>query len=216
MIRRFGPALSAALAVLLVATPALAHKIKVFATAEGAVISGYAYFSGGNRAMNVKVHAEGTDGSLAYDGTTDDQGQFSFSARRRIDHVISIDSGDGHVASFTVMAAELPDTLPAGNVPAAPAIPAPVPEPVAPSAASSVPASPSVSLDALRGEIRAIVDQSVAQHVRPLREQLDAYQEKVWWHDVLGGIGYILGVGGIALWLASQRESSRHPRGAPR
>ncbi len=193
MIRRF--ALAAALAVLTLLagnTPASAHKMKVFATAEGAAISGYAYFSSGSRAMQAKVTATGADGIPVFEGVTDDQGQFAFPAVRRMDHVITVDGGDGHMATFTITAAELPESLP----PAGPASATPAP-------VSTPPA------EIAPNDLRAFIDQSIARQIRPLREQLDAYQEKIWWHDVIGGIGYIVGVAGFAFGWANRQQARR-------
>lgn len=204
MIRRL--AVAAALAVLpLLAgnTSALAHKMKVFAAATGTAISGYVYFNADSRAINSKVTVVGADGSLVFAGQTDTQGQFSFPATRRMDHVISVDGNDGHMAAFTVTAAELPDSLPAApGKTAEPATSAPGPSP------SSAQAEGAVS-----GDLQVFIDQSMSRHIRPLREQIDAYQEKIWWHDVIGGIGYIVGLAGLAFGWANRQP--RHKPMAP-
>ncbi|MBK5965704.1 hypothetical protein CCR95_16830, partial [Thiocystis minor] len=51
----------------------------------------------------------------------------------------------------------------------------------------------------------AAIDQAVARQVRPLREQLIAAQDEVRLRDILGGLGYILGLTGLALWWRSRR-----------
>lgn len=181
--------LPALLALLLSASPALAHKLKVFATAEGAVIAGYAYFGGEARAAQSRVTILAPDDAVVHQGETDDQGQFRYTAQRRMDHRIVVEGADGHHADFTVTAAELPDSLPGGPTPAKPA--------QAASAAAST------------ADLQALIDEAVARQIRPLREQLDAYQTKVWWHDVVGGLGYITGLAGLAYGL------SRRPRKDP-
>jgi nickel transport protein len=195
MIRRL--ALAAALAMLILVAgniPALAHKMKVFASATGPAISGYVYFNADSRAIDTKVTVVGSDGSPVFEGLTDDHGQFSFQATRRMDHIISADGNDGHMATFMVTAAELPDSLPAaasGN-----ATPAPGPLPSQAQAEGAVTAS---------DDLRVFIDQSIARQIRPLREQIDAYQEKIWWHDVIGGIGYIVGLAGLAFGWANRK-----------
>ncbi|HLO75273.1 MAG TPA: hypothetical protein VK196_02305 [Magnetospirillum sp.] len=201
MIRRFAFAITvAALALMAGNTPALAHKMKVFASATGATISGYAYFNGDSRAQQTKVTAQGADGSTVFEGLTDDQGQFSFVATRRMDHVIAVDGDDGHRSSFTVTAAELPDNLPlAGSTNTTPT--------------ASSPASPATQANVIAdsGDLRAFIDQSISRQIRPLREQIDAYQEKIWWHDVIGGIGYIVGLAGLAFGWANRKPRSSQP-----
>lgn len=202
MIRRFaGAAAVAVLALVAAHTPALAHKMKVFASATGAEVSGYAYFNGDSRAVRTTVTVQGAEGTLVFAGQTDDQGRFSFQATRRMDHVITVDGGDGHAASFTITAAELPASLPAAAGAVAPVLSAPAPAALAPTDGE--------------GDLRAFIDQSIARQIRPLREQLDAYQEKIWWHDVIGGIGYIVGVAGLAFGWANRKPRRAKPPAAP-
>lgn len=178
------------LAMLTGTGPAQAHKMKVFASATGAVISGYAYFTGDSRAIQSKVTMAGPDRGLVFEGLTDDLGQFAFQAIQRMDHLITVESGDGHMASFTISAAELPDSLPDSGT-------APMPA--------------SIQVDGT-ADLRTLVDQSIARQIRPLREQLDAYQQKIWWHDVIGGIGYIVGLAGLAFGLANRKPRPSPPR----
>lgn len=192
-----------ALPMIALSQPALAHKMKVFAAAEGPVVSGYVYFSPGGRAQDAAVAATAPDGKVVFQGRTDPEGGFRFEAGQRADLRITANGGDGHEAGFTLKAAELPETLPSmpSAGPAATA-PATVPAAVGPSAAQPP------------AELAALVEQSVARQVRPLREQLDAFEESVKWHDVLGGIGYIVGLGGLAYGL-SMRPRKRLKTGAP-
>lgn len=183
-----------ALPVLLLAgTAAQAHKMKLFASAAGPEIEGYVYFSPGGRAHQVGVTVSAADGAVLGRLQTDDDGAFRFEAKSRIDHVFSADGGDGHEASYTVSAGDLPPSLPGG-------------------AGGSVVTAPDASRLAagtpIGGEdgLRAFIDQSVARQIRPLREQLDAYQEKIWMHDVLGGLGVIFGLGGVAFGLSERRR----------
>jgi nickel transport protein len=50
------------------------------------------------------------------------------------------------------------------------------------------------------------VEQAVARQIRPLREALQAHEERVRMRDILGGIGYIVGLAGLALWWSSRRR----------
>lgn len=181
------------LAVLLLTTasPALAHKLKLFATAQGPEVSGYAYFTGGDRAMGAALTATAPDGTVLFSGVTGTDGGFRFTALRRVDHVLTVDGGDGHQARITVGADVLPPSLPGGTEAAPAPAPAPPPQQAAPSAPPA--------------DIQALVEAAVARQIRPLREQLDAYQDQVRWHDVAGGIGTIIGLAGLAFGLTRRR-----------
>jgi nickel transport protein len=169
---------------LLMAAPAQAHKLKVFAAAEGTEISGYAYFSGGARAMEVAGQVLAPDGTLVTSLRTNDRGEFRFQATKRMDYVIAIDAGDGHAARTTVLAGDLPKVLPAGPSESV----APMVEPTA------IPET-------------SAIEAAVARQIRPLREQLDAYEDKLRLHDILGGIGTIFGLFGTFAWLAARKRS---------
>lgn len=161
--------------LLLGAAPAFAHKIKLFAAAEGMSVSGYAYFSGGARAQGADIAAHVGDRQV-FSGKTDDQGAFRFTTTEAADHRLTVDSGDGHTAGFTLKAEEL------GK------------------AAASITDNE---------QLAALVEQAVARQIRPLREQLDAFQESARLRDALGGLGFIIGLGGLAYGLDQRRKAQR-------
>ena len=217
----------ALLALAMVASfgAAHAHKLKAFATAEGPIVSGYAYFTPGGRAQQADVTISGPGGVEVLKTGVNEQGEFHFVAKQRVDYTIAVDGGDSHVASFTIHAAALPDTLPA---PADGKILPLDPPGAAPVAASADTASPTQAdqpapsaAAASSGlvvtdpaTLRAMIRESVAREVNPLRAQLDAFQEQVGWRDVVSGIGYIFGLCGVAYFFAAWR-SNRKPSAAP-
>jgi len=175
-----------------------AHKMKLFAAVEGDTITGYAYFPGGGKAKHVKVTVRGPNGEAFGEVTTDDEGAFSFQARSRTDHVLTSESEDGHGATYTVAASELPESLPgmtvtAGGEVSTPAAAAPPPD----NPAQTPPATPPVE----------VVERAVAAQIRPLREQLQHYEDLIRFRDVLGGIGYIVGVMGLISFLKTKKRA---------
>lgn len=188
----------APLLLLLAAAPAEAHGLKVFAAATGAGIEGRVYFAGGHAARGATVQVETADGRRLATTVADADGRFSVDVRERIDHVIIADSGDGHVARFTVAAATLPVSVPESLPP-----PAPVAAP-ATAAVASIP--PSAAAAGWPAGLEEIVARSVAAQIAPLRAQIDAYEDRLRFRDVLGGLGYILGVAGLAAWLWARRR----------
>lgn len=183
-----------ALALTLAATPALAHKLKVFAGGEGTTIVGTAYFAGGGKAANCASRLLAADGTLVTEFRTDAEGGFRLEVGQRQDYRVAVDSGDGHVAEARVAASELSSALPAGNSVATTSA-APVPPAVATTAA--IPAE-APALDA--------VEAAVARQIVPLRQQIDAMEERARFSDIMGGIGTIFGVFGVAAWIAARRK----------
>jgi len=203
-------------ALLLVAAPAQAHKLKVFATAEGAVIVGTVYFSGGDKAMAVAGVVTGPDGTVAGRVITDRDGIFRFTAHSRMDHTITMDAGDGHMATTVIAAAELPPSLPQEQVGGPQEQVGGPQEQVGwpqeqvgwpqeqVGGATPPPARQTAAGEAITPET---VETAVARQIGPLRRQLDAYEDQVRLHDILGGIGIIFGLFGTAAWLSVRRQT---------
>lgn len=99
---------AAVLAAALLAQPAEAHILKVFAAVEGAVIQGEAFFGGGKVARNKRVDVLGPDGGKIGEATTDDSGKFTYQPRKRVDHTFVVEGDEGHKGEWTVEAGDLP------------------------------------------------------------------------------------------------------------
>ena len=61
----------------------------------------------------------------------------------------------------------------------------------------------------MAGDLEARIERAIARQIGPLREELANYDDKVRWHDVLGGLGYILGITGLGCWLIERRRRAR-------
>lgn len=90
--------LLAVLAVLLAASPAYAHKLKLFVTQEGAEISGKAYFAGGGAAAELDGQVVDAHGQVVATLRTDAEGRFRFTPPHGDSLRIRFESGDGHMA----------------------------------------------------------------------------------------------------------------------
>jgi nickel transport protein len=157
----------------------------VFAVAEGGVIEGRVY-AGGAGVPGAAVRVFDNQGVALGETVTAEDGAFMFQATAGIDHWIVVESGDGHREVVTVKAEELLAGGPSSLNP--------------PDRSDETPVR--ISPEALQ----AMVEKAVARQVRPLREALHAYENRVRWHDVLGGVGYILGVAGIVFYLFGRRR----------
>lgn len=96
--------LALALTLLVLGTAAQAHKLGVFATAEGDTISGYGFFVGGGNPTHAPWVATANGNEIAA-GETDDEGRFTFDRTTNAAIEITIDTEEGHIASATVDAA---------------------------------------------------------------------------------------------------------------
>lgn len=192
---------------ILLGIPAQAHLLKVFAFAEGSRIEGSTYFVGGIPAAGAKVEVQSAEGRVLATVEPDAAGDFSYDTQIRADHLIVADTGDGHVARWTVPAAELTgkEASPAGSTDKSRTAPSAVPMKEPNGSGSTVSTTNTNGRD-----LKVMVEQAVAQQVLPLRKQLIAYEEKTRLRDIVGGIGYILGLAGLAAWW-QQRHRRRTP-----
>ena len=206
-LRRGTLRLAAIIALSMLGSPALAHKLQVFAFAEGASIGGSVYFAGGGAASGARIEILDGAGNRLAALAPDGEGRFVYSAQAPVDHLIRAITGDGHQAEWRVPAAELAagfgsdgSTVEEGarrDRADLSVIPATV--------ASS---SSEVFAVALDPALESAIERAVARQIRPLREQLVAAQDRVRLQDILGGIGYIIGLTGLALWWTSRRRSN--------
>jgi nickel transport protein len=185
---------------LLLSLPVQAHKLKVFATAEGDQLQGKAYFVGGAKAAGARIAITDSQGQVLARLTPDAQGHFSYQVSRRMDYQVIADSQDGHQARWTIKADELAAALPSVEVKDS------VP-PVTDRVGSPPLAQPDEKAGGLESPVVvSLVERAVARQIRPLREEIEAYGEQVRARDILGGIGYIVGLAGLGLWWRNRQR----------
>jgi len=187
-------ALLATAALVALAGPASAHRLKVFASAIGSSIEGEAYFVGSGPAAGIDVTLRDKADKLLQSGKTGPDGKFALPASGNGDITVTVDAEDGHVARFTVAASEL------DPAPAAPPVAAPATMPASDNTAAIVAAvAPSVPM--------ADLEIAIARKVAPLAAQIDALQSALRIQDIVGGIGYIVGIFGLVAFLKSRRPA---------
>lgn len=172
---------------------ASAHRIMIQAGAAGKTILGEVMFSGGVPVQGAEIQVMGPNGETLGTAKTDDAGGFMFEANVRCDHTFVADLGDGHRATFVLRETELPETLPELGSDATKSVP---------SEAASVESAVSLS----PAELEVLIDRAVGAQLRPLREQLAAYEDRVRFRDIVGGIGYIVGAAGLLLLVKRRRS----------
>ena len=176
-----------------------AHKVTVFAWAEGDRVYTESKFSGGKRVKDGTVTVFDSAGNQLLEGRTDENGEFSFKVPKVDDLTIVLKAGMGHGNTWKVSAAEL--GAPAGDSSAS--IPAAT---VAEAQVGPAAQTHAVGLGA--EEIEAIVARQLEEKLRPLTRMVAASQEKgPTAGDIFGGIGYILGLVGLGTYVRYRREN---------
>lgn len=180
-----------------------AHGLQVFAAADADVIRGSAYFSGGAPASGVDVLIEDGAGRLIAELTSGADGVFHFPISVVADHRVVARTSDGHRAEWLVRGAEFGSALvgvsrdgTAGKLEpdAGGAGPRSIQEP------ARRPDTAIADTAGVDPVLVATIERAVAGQLRPLREELATARYRAGLQDLLGGIGYIIGLAGIALW----------------
>ncbi len=180
------------------AAPAEAHKLKVFAAVEGNAVAGYAFFIGGGRAMGTPWTAKDAAGTVIAEGKTDDEGRYRFIPPQPVtsDVTITVNTQEGHIASAVISPSRF-----GGLAAAEAAVAAPTAASAAPAAGSSQSSSQAVSDE----RIAALVETAVQRQVEPLLERIEQMDDRLRFADILSGIFLIIGLAGIGLWARSRK-----------
>lgn len=182
-----------------------AHKVNIFAYAEGDTIVGETSFSGGRPAKQAEVIVEDkTTGEVLMRTRTDDQGAFSFTipekARdKRIDLRLVLMAGEGHrnewllTAEDYLPAADPPKTTVQTNVTAPPATRSTDPPPIG-------------QYGCQPQDLQAMVEKVVAAQLGPVKKMIaESHNAGPSLQDILGGIGYLFGIFGIIAIIKSKK-----------
>jgi len=199
--------------VLIQSSTASAHNVVSGVYADGMMIEGEIGFSNGDMAqVGSPVKVYGSEGELIAELTLAEGGVFSYQARTATKHIFKSNLSAGHIAEMVIEANEL--------------------TPVKPLSISDKPLLIERSMDSLKPQtsddkventplqsggsslsssitaeqLESIVRSAVAQQIRPLQKELQAYKEKVMFRDITGGLGFIFGLFGVAAWMASKRK----------
>jgi nickel transport protein len=195
------------IAAALTSSQALAHKLSVFAYAEGNDVFVEGYFADGKRAQNSKVEVFNPAGKLVYQGVTGDKGDYTFTVTKAEDLKIVINAGMGHRGVYLLPANELGDGT--GETDAeVPPQSAATTTPSDGGDTASTETSPEVVTPPASG-LEATVRKAVNEAIRPLLRELDETREKTSLRDKLGAIGYIFGVMGVFFYFKARQQSNR-------
>ena len=181
---------------LIIAGPCCAHKVRIFAWSEGNIIHTESKFSGGKSAQNSTITViDSSTGAELLHGKTDKNGLFEFpvpnTASEELDIVIN--SGDGHKNHWLYQlnpTATLTKVTPKQNLSTDKVI---------------TETSPSVHLT--QEQLTDLINNLLEGKFAPIRRQLAQQQEQgPSLQDILGAIGYIIGLAGIAAYMKSKKE----------
>ena len=177
------------LIIIMMDVSVFAHKVNIFAYVEGDKVYTESYFSDGKKCIDSKIEVFDNQGNKLLEGLTDGEGEFSFELLPEdVDLKIVLTAGMGHRAEYTIRADELRGV--AGLIEE---------EPV------SV-ISPETSSVDLK-EIQSIIEDALDEKLKPIMREIKKSQEdKISPTEIIGGIGYIIGIFGIIAYFLSRKR----------
>jgi len=183
------------LIIMMINIPVFAHKVNIFAYVEGDKVYSESYFNDGKKCVDSKIEVFDNQGDKLLEGLTDEEGMFSFEIPPEDvidgDLKIVLIASMGHRAEYTISADELGDTV--GSIKEK------LEEPV------SV-VSPEVSSFDLK-EIQSLIEDALDKKLKPIMKEIKKSQEdKISPTEIIGGIGYIIGIFGIIAYFLSRKR----------
>lgn len=201
--------LCAALWLVFSSVPALAHKVTIFAWVEGDTVHTQSKSSRGRRVKNSTVVVYDKEGNQLLEGKTDEQGEFSFKVPKKTDLRIALKASMGHMAEWTIPAEEITtvgDVFQSITTVGG----------IKPSVGEAVPSIDTktggdrhvpTAVGLSRQEVKALIDESLDRKLTPITNMLaDSLDRGPKVSEVIGGIGYIFGLVGVALYFANRRK----------
>ncbi|MBW2709975.1 MAG: hypothetical protein JRD04_12050 [Deltaproteobacteria bacterium] len=177
----------------------MAHRVTIFAWVEGDKIFTESKFSGGKRVKGGAVTVYDLEGKQLLEGKTDDKGEFSFGIpKKKTSLKIVLIAGMGHRGEWTIPASEI------GGAPEVNSEPSVRPKP-----GTGKPGAPAATSHISLPQIRQVVEEALDQRLKPVMKILvESREHGPTFGDIFGGIGYILGLMGVAAYFHYRRKSA--------
>lgn len=186
---------------------ASAHRVIVFAWAEGDTIFVESKFAGGKKVKSGKIQVLDSKGVELVADRTNDQGEYSFKAPKPMDLKILIVAGQGHQGEWSIGADELSDTpsQTASETSAEDIMQSDHNHTAALKSKDKNTAVPDMAIEP--NELETIIETMLDKKLKPITRMLAEMRQKgPTARDIFAGIGYILGLVGIAAYVHSRQK----------
>ena len=190
---------------------AYAHRVNLFAWQEGNEVKAQAYWANGKKAAGAAVQVLDQAGTVLVRGRTDAHGMCSFKVPGPGKYRLVLNAGMGHRTETEIdclvpgsgdkkhKTSTAASSGHAGGISAYHVA-------VSGNPSSSRAAPPQIVLCGSMLDVESILDEKLAPVMTQLAE-IRARQSRVRPQDVIGGLGYIVGLAGLALWASGMRNA---------
>lgn len=182
---------------------AYAHKVTAAGWVEGDTVFIESVFGGGSKPKNAEVKVFDPEGKLLLEGTTNENGEFQFQAPVRTTLTVVINAGMGHQATCKVLEEEFEEVSEddAEEV-----------EDAEETNSENLQSEGGVSSTGLQASgcpsekaIRKIVASELSRQLKRMNRS-GASDEGPSITDILGGVGYIIGLVGLGMYINYRRK----------
>ena len=186
------------LIIIMMDVSIFAHKVNVFAYVDGDKIYSESYFNDGKKCVDSKIEVFDNQGNTLIEGLTNQEGIFSFETPSEDvidgDLKVVLTASMGHRAEYIIPANEL------GGITGI----------IKEKSEESIPAvSPEISLFDLK-EIQSLIEDALDEKLEPImremREIKKSQEDIISPTEIIGGIGYIIGIFGIVAYFLSRKK----------
>jgi len=183
------------LIIIMMDVSVFAHKVNIFAYVEGDKVYTESYFNDGKKCVDSKIEVFDNQGNKLLEGLTDEEGMFSFEIPSEDvidgDLKVVLTASMGHRAEYIIPANELRGVTGL----------------IKERSEESIPdVSPEISSLDLK-EIQSLVGDALDKKLEPImREIKKSKTDKISPTEIIGGIGYIIGIFGIIAYFLSRKR----------
>jgi len=186
------------LVIIMMDVSVFAHKVNVFAYVEEEKIYTESYFNDGKKCVESKIEVFDNQENKLLEGLTDEEGMFSFKIPSEDvidgDLKVVLTASMGHRAEYIIPANELRGVTGLIKEKSKEPIPAVFPE------------ISSFDLKEIQLLIEDALDKKLGPIMREMREIKKSQEDKISPTEIIGGIGYIIGIFGIVAYFLSRKR----------
>ncbi|MEC4684151.1 MAG: hypothetical protein VST71_00240 [Nitrospirota bacterium] len=186
----------------------LAHKVSIYAYAEDNMVFAEGYFADGTRSRNSRIEVfDANTGEKLLEGKTDSEGKFSFRIPKATSIRLVLHASMGHRNDYTLGAKEVKEAMGIQDTGVRNQESGVKEQKTESKPQSTVPLT--VASGVSSAEIEAVVNKAMDRKLQPVITMLLKLQEKSekpGLTEILGGIGYIIGLMGAVMYFKSRRR----------
>lgn len=174
--------------ILSFSLPAFAHKVILYAYVEGDKIIAEGSFGDGSPAKNAEITVHNKAGNLLAEGKTDANGICEIQIPAKTDLELKMKAGMGHQAEYSITESKLPNLAQQQ------------------SAADSDLKTAAQTVN--EEELRKIIAEELDKKLNPIKKTIIQANQETGpsFTEIIGGIGYIFGLMGVALYFKKGKK----------